>query len=125
MNMKHLNAWTIVLFLLSFTTIKAQSNHEARKMTVEEHAHAITEWMTQELNLSPEQVVVVDSINLLFTKAQQIIFQSADGNREKVREMMVALEKEKEISLAKVLTDDQLILYREKRDEMILSRRRL
>jgi hypothetical protein len=121
--MKHVNAWTIALFLLSATIIKAQSSRETPLMTVEERAHATTKWMTQELQLTPDQVVAVDSINLLFTKAQQIILQSAEGNREKIREMMMALEHEKETSLAKVLTENQLSLYKKKRDEMMLNRR--
>lgn len=121
--MKQLNVLAITLFLLSATIIKAQGSRETRPMTVEDRAHVITEWMTQELQLTPNQVVAVDSINLLFTKAQQIILQSAEGNREKIREMMMALEHEKETSLAKVLTENQLSLYKKKRDEMMLNRR--
>jgi hypothetical protein len=113
------------LLLVTSSYAAAQGNRGDRRMTVEERAKAITEWMTQELALTPEQIVPVDSINLLFTKAQQIIFQSlADGDREKIRETMLALEKEKEIMLAEILTEEQLVLYKQKRDEMLESRRR-
>jgi hypothetical protein len=114
------------LFLLSISTLVEAQNHRGdRQVTVEERAKMITEWMMQELNLTSEQIAPVDSINLLYTKAQQIIFQSAaDGNREKIREMMEALEKEKVVSLSTVLTDEQLALYKEKRDTMRENRRR-
>jgi hypothetical protein len=49
---------------------------------------------------------------------QQVIFQSVDGDREKVRETMAALETEKETALSKVLTTEQLDLYKTKRGEM-------
>ena len=123
--MKHLILLTITLMLLSVSAeTKAQSNR-SRQITVEERAKSITEWMIQELDLTLEQIAPVDSINLLFTKAQQIVFQSAaDGNREKIREMMAALENEKEVALAQVFTEEQLAVYRTKIDKMLDNRRK-
>lgn len=87
-------------------------------------AKRTTEWMTAELNLTAEQTAPVDSINLLFAKAQQILFQSAEGDREKLRESMPALNQEKEKALSAVLTEEQLELYRKKVTEMARNRRR-
>jgi hypothetical protein len=116
--------FTAVLLLFLFTFANAQNPRGGQRMSVEERAKTTTDWMIKELGLTPEQIAPIDSINLLFAKAQQIIFQSADGDREKIRETMEALEKEKVTALAKVLTAEQLDLYRKKRDEMTSSRRR-
>jgi hypothetical protein len=112
------------LFLSLYAGMNAQAPHNGQRMTVEERAKMTTEWMTKELNLAPEQIAPIDSINLLFAKAQQIIFQSSEGDREKIRETMEALEKEKEASFSEVLTTEQLDLYKKKRDEMLINRRR-
>lgn len=92
------------------------------RMTVEERAKKTTEWMVKELSLSQDQVAPVDSINLLFTKTQQILFQSSEGSRDKMRDAMTALEKEKETALSKVLTKEQLETYKEKAKEMMNNR---
>ena len=114
----------LAVFLLTvFTCVLAQSQRGGQRMTVEERAKRTTEWMKEELNLTTEQIAPVDSINLLFAKAQQIIFQSSDGDREKIRETMEALESEKELSLSEVLTEEQIELYKKKVKEMANNRR--
>jgi hypothetical protein len=110
--------------LMVFTLANAQNSRGGQRMSVEERAKMTTEWMIKELNLTSEQIVPIDSINLLFAKAQQIIFQSSDGDREKIRETMQALEKEKETAFSEFLTTEQLDLYKKKRDEMAAGRRR-
>ena len=115
----------LAVFLLTvFTCVLAQNQRGGQRMTVEERAKRTTEWMKEELNLTTEQVAPVDSINLLFAKAQQIIFQSSDGDREKVRETMEALENEKVLSLSEILTEEQIELYKKKIKEMANNQRR-
>lgn len=103
---------------------RQRGTQRQQRMTPEDIAKRNTEWMTKELNLTSEQIVPVDSINLLFAKAQQVIFQSAGEDRQKFRENLQALEKEKETSLSEVLTAEQLELYKKKREEMRRNRRR-
>jgi len=93
-----------------------------RRMTVEERAQRNTEWMTKELNLTKEQVVLVDSVNLLFAKVQQSYFQAVDGDWDKVREAMITLGKEKENAFSKILTEEQLENYKAKIQEMTNNR---
>ena len=93
-----------------------------RRLTVEERAQKNTEWMTQELNLTQEQIVLVDSVNLLFAKVQQSYFQAVDGDWDKVREAMVTLGKEKENAFSKILTEEQLKNYKAKIQEMTNNR---
>ncbi|MDR1455912.1 MAG: DUF4890 domain-containing protein [Tannerella sp.] len=97
---------------------------EGRRFTAEEMAKRTTEWMTEELKLTAEQTAPVDSVNLLFAQAQQVLFQSAEGDREKLRESVTALNREKEKALSAVLTEEQLALYRKKIGEQAANRRR-
>lgn len=108
-------------FILTFGTLFLFSQPPQggrQRVTIEERAKRITEWMVTELSLTEDQVAPVDSINLLFTKTQQILLQAADGDREKIREAMTALETEKTEALAKVLTSEQLENYKKKSSEM-------
>ncbi|MDR1676177.1 MAG: DUF4890 domain-containing protein [Tannerella sp.] len=117
--------WLLIgLSLHAQTPQEGRPRGEGRRFTAEEMAKRTTEWMTAELNLTAEQTAPVDSINLLFAQAQQILFQSAEGDREKLRESMTALNQEKEKALSAVLTEEQLELYRKKITERATNRRR-
>ncbi|MDR1336953.1 MAG: DUF4890 domain-containing protein [Tannerella sp.] len=117
--------WLLICLSLPAQTPQGGRQHgEGRRITAEEMAKRTTEWMTTELNLTAEQTAPVDSINLLFAQAQQILFQSAEGDREKLRESMTALNQEKEKALSAVLTEEQIELYRKKVTEMASNRRR-
>jgi hypothetical protein len=117
--------WLLICLSLPAQTPQGgRQRGEGRRFAAEEMAKRTTEWMTAELNLTAEQTAPVDSINLLFAKAQQILFQSAEGDREKLRESMPALNQEKEKALSAVLTEEQLELYRKKVTEMAQNRRR-
>jgi hypothetical protein len=117
----------IIVFIVSLLVcapLFAQSPRgEGRRLSPEEMAERTTGWMTKELNLTLEQIAPVDSINLLYAQAQQILFQSFEGERDKIREAMTALNQEKEKALAEVLTEEQLDLYRKKASEMFNNRR--
>jgi anion-transporting ArsA/GET3 family ATPase len=122
--MKKLAFITVLLLLISTFANAQNPRSGGQRLSVEERAKMTTDWMVKELNLTPEQIAPIDSINLLFAKAQQVIFQSSDGDREKIRETMEALEKEKETTFSVILTPEQLDLYKKKRDEMTTNRRR-
>ncbi|MDR1719051.1 MAG: DUF4890 domain-containing protein [Dysgonamonadaceae bacterium] len=121
----------VLLFSFSLFAQEQQGSRPARqggqpgrgqRMTVEERAKQQTTWMKEELKLKDNQVAKVDSINLVFTKTQQVLFQSSEGDREKIRESMAGLEKEKEAALGKVLTSEQLATYKTKVKEMATQR---
>ncbi|MDR2057126.1 MAG: DUF4890 domain-containing protein [Dysgonamonadaceae bacterium] len=121
--MKRILCVTVLLSMV-FSLANAQNARGGQKMSVEERAKMTTEWMIKELNLTSEQIAPVDSVNLLFAKAQQVIFQSSEGDREKIRETMLALEKEKETAFSGILTAEQLELYKKKRSEMLENSRK-
>jgi len=107
------------IMLLNIGFVVAQPSGRGSKLTVEEWAKRTTAWMEKELDLTQDQIAPIDSINLLFTKAQQAYIQSVDsGDRDKIREAMTRLEQEKELSLSKILTPQQLETYKVKVQEM-------
>jgi len=104
-----------VLLFTVFTISYAQGGRQ--RIKPEERAKQTTEWMKAELKLTPEQVVEVDSINLAHAKAQQALFNEAKGDRSKNREKMTALVKERDEAFSKVLTKEQMDLYKKKSSE--------
>ncbi|MDR0541946.1 MAG: hypothetical protein LBH19_07005 [Dysgonamonadaceae bacterium] len=126
--MKNLMMFALSL-LLSTTLAFAQGQPRQRgnggqRPSVEQMAQRQTEWMTRELNLSADQIAAVDSINVLFAKAQETLRETLGNDRGKMREAMTALNQEKDKALEKVLTTEQLELYRKKAAEMFANRRR-
>ncbi len=120
--MKKIGMLVFVALLVFGIAFSQPPQGGGQRMTVEERAKKTTEWMTKELNLTQEQVVSVDSINLLFAKVQQSYFQAVDGDRDKIREAMVTLGKEKEDAFSKVLTSKQMEDYKAKIQEMMNNR---
>jgi len=89
-----------------------------RQMSAEQIAQRNTDWMKKDLNLTEDQVAPVDSINLVYAKAQVALFQSASGDRESMRAAMKDLMAKKEDALSSVLTKDQMDLYKQRMSEM-------
>lgn len=90
------------------------------QFSAEDIAKRNTEWMKKDLNLTEAQIAPVDSINLLYAKAQAALFQSgSNGDREKIREAMKELEGKKEEAFSAVLSTEQLDLYKKKVSERL------
>lgn len=105
----------MAVMLLTVTSLTfAQERGNRQRPSAEESAKAETEWMTKELKLTEKQVTSVNTINLETAKAQQKLRESASGDFSKVRESMQALQTEKEKSLAKVLSSEQMETYKKK-----------
>jgi Spy/CpxP family protein refolding chaperone len=112
-----------VLLLFSSTVIFAQSEGRGnRQFNAEEYAKRQTEWMKKELSLTETQIAPVDSINLLYAKKQQELFQNGGTDRDKRRQAIAELTTKKNEAFAKVLTKEQLETYKKKSEEL-LSRR--
>jgi len=112
----------LLIALLHSSIVFSQPPQGVQRMTIEERAQKNTEWMINELGLTKEQGVLVDSVNLLFVKVQQSYIQAVDGDRDKIREAMITIGKEKEEALSKILTREQLENYKTKIQEMTNSR---
>jgi hypothetical protein len=123
----------IAAVLLSVSTVIFAQNGGERsgrgRFDAAEVAKRQTEWMKKELSLNGKQIKSVDSINVVFAKKQQALFQNrernenlSDSERQAAREnrmkQMQELNARKETALAEVLTAEQLEIYRKKSGEM-------
>ena len=99
----------IACLLVVSATIFAQPGN---RRTPEENAKRMTERMTTELNLTPEQVAPVDSINLVFAKAQAKLMENANGDFASIRDDMRKLSALRVEAYEKVLTDEQIEAYK-------------
>lgn len=88
-----------------------------RQFSAEEIAQRNTDWMKKDLNLTDDQVAPVDSINLVYAKAQVALMQSASGDRESMRTAMQDLMAKKGEALSSVLTKEQMDLYKQRMSE--------
>lgn len=108
----------VCLVVVSAAGFAQRNNH---RQSPEERAQRMTEWMTKELQLTPEQVVPIDSINLVFAKAQDELFKSK-GDRASMREDMRKLHALRLEAYEKVLTDEQLETYKKLMEERMQNR---
>ena len=88
----------------------------------EENAKQTTEWMKTELNLTPEQVAPIDSINLVFAQAQALLFERANGDFASLREDMRKLNALRLEAYEKILTEEQLEAYKKLMEERLRNR---
>ena len=111
--------FVIVCLFVVLATVSAQQ----REMpTPEESAKRMTESMKTELNLSAAQVAPVDSINLVFAKAQAKLFEKANGDFASIREDMQKLNALRIEAYEKFLTDEQLQAYKKMMEERMRNR---
>jgi len=78
--------------------------------------------MKTELNLTPEQIAPIDSINLVFAKAQAKLIEKANGDFASVREDMQKLNALRLEAYGKVLTDEQMEAYKKLMEERMRNR---
>jgi LAS superfamily LD-carboxypeptidase LdcB len=108
----------VCLFVVSVSIYAQQRN----RRSPEESAKRMTDWMTSELKLTQEQIVPVDSINLVFAKAQAKLIEAANGDFNSVRESMQKLNEEREKAYAKFLTKEQLEAFKKLYQERMRNR---
>ena len=73
--------------------------------------------MTEQLDLTDEQVKQLKPIVEEQTKKQEAIFENASGDRETMRAEMMKLMEETDKQYAEVLTEEQMNTYREMRQQ--------
>jgi uncharacterized protein YpuA (DUF1002 family) len=110
----------IACMLVVSATMFAQRGNNQR--TPEENAKRMTDRMKTELNLTPEQITPVDSINLVFAKAQAKLMEKANGDFASVRDDMRKLGALRIEAYEKVLTKDQIDAYKKMMEERMRNR---
>ena len=119
--------WIVLITLIAGlgSVLQAQERNR-REIDPEKAAERMTERMTKELDLTPEQAQAVKPINLEFvTKAKEI--KNSEAGKEDKKAQLETLRKENETKMAQVLTPEQMEKYREmieKQKEKVREHRR-
>ena len=100
--------------VLASTPALAQQGQGGRRMLGADERLA---QMTEQLDLTDEQVKQMKPIVEEQTKKQEAIFENASGDRETMRAEMMKLMEETDKQYAEVLTEEQMNTYREMRQQ--------
>ncbi|HSD14980.1 MAG TPA: hypothetical protein VLB74_10060 [Flavobacterium sp.] len=106
-----------VFALLAFVLLTAVNGQAQSKSTPMERAEKITTWMKDNLNLTPEQIPLVQELNLKYAKMNEELKNMA-GPRKNKMEKLKSNDIAKENELKNILTPDQYKLYESKKREL-------
>lgn len=109
-----------LIFILPLLTHAAFAQ---RGGSPEERAAKQTAMMKEELDLTDEQLPKIEEINLKFAKSNEALREKYRGDRETIIAAFRESEHQKVEALAQVLTEEQMILLHEKKEEMRSQRR--
>lgn len=96
-------AFSIAFLLIANICTFAQG----QRLSPEEHAVRQTERMVEKLDLSDDQKVKVEEINLRYANKMKAEMERNQGNREAMRTIMQAMRKDQLAEMKSVLTDKQ------------------
>jgi phage I-like protein len=106
----------VLAFMLLFAAVSIVAVFAQRpNVTPEQRAKAMTERMKKQLNLTDDQVVKLDSINLQFAQEQMKARESGND----VREAMRAASEKYTATLKGILTPDQFQQWQDARKKMM------
>ena len=88
-----------------------------------ERAERLTASMTELLTLTEKQQNEVGDLNLEYAMKMKEAHQESKGDREAMWSAMKSLNEEKDTELATILTEEQMQLYEEKKEEFIRKAR--
>ena len=93
------------------------------KETFDKVAEKETKWMRKKLKLSKEQLQRVKAINAVYAFKRKdfeaTIGPKDEGNKQKIRDGLAHLNKEKDNELRKVFTEKQYNIYLKRKPELI------
>lgn len=109
--MKFVQRSLILLFVLFSVSVSAKKISEAEK-----RADVITKWMTKKLELSSDQVLKIQILNLECEKEIDRLTNEKDGFScmQAVRDSLL----QKEVNFKEILTDTQLASYKKSKCEL-------
>ena len=115
--MKKIVNFSAAFLLLIGTAAWARPEGERRGGDPSQRAERLTASMTELLRLDENQQNQVGDLNLEYAMKMRESFQENQGDREAMRETMVALNQEKEEKLSAILSEEQMQLYNKKKEE--------
>lgn len=90
---------------------------ELERSSPEERAGIVTEWMKTNMGPDAEQLNRLDAVNLAYARKIQAVIDGAGGRIEKLREAR-RIDAEKDVELAKLLTEKQYRYYLDNREKL-------
>lgn len=123
--MKKIVNLSLALTLVIGTTAWAQpeAGHRRGGGDPAERAERLTTSMTELLALTEEQQNEVGDLNLEYAMKMKEAHQENQGDWEAMRGAMMELNQEKEEKLTAVLSEEQMQLYQEKKEEFMRKAR--
>lgn len=103
-----------ILLFIPFLYAQGDKDTVNHSMSVKEQAKSITNKMISELNLHEEQIQPIDSINIRFIEAEQILKKKMNQDKELLKNALKALSEEKIYALSLILSTKQLKDYKKK-----------
>ncbi len=98
------------------TTTSHDSTEVIKKISLEQMGERQTTQMTERLNLTPDQSIAVNAINIEYAKKLEDIRQQP-RSRSKMN-AFISMNKSKSADMKKILSSDQYKVYEEMMDEM-------
>jgi hypothetical protein len=108
--------WMLIL-LTSGLTYAQDVLEDIKKMSPEENAELMTDWMKSALALDESQAARVHDINLNYAKKNREIVNSGE-RKLRLHKQLSKSSKEKDGELSKILTKEQYRMYQEKKEDM-------
>ncbi|MDR1525505.1 MAG: DUF4890 domain-containing protein [Tannerella sp.] len=107
-----------VCIVATLITATAQQQRGRNSGTPEERAKNQTTRLDSLVNLTADQKTKIEAINLDLSKKMSEIFQSTQGDRDKMRSKMDELATERDKQYKAILTDDQYKKYLNNREQL-------
>lgn len=108
-----------ILLLVSLATAFTSKSfaQERTPKTPDERAAALTGWMKDNLQLTPEQEEPIQSVNLKYANLNEELRSNSLSRLQKAKKLK-ANDQAKDKELKAILTDEQYTLYQSKKDEI-------
>lgn len=101
---------SFIVLLMFMPEVFAQQGQDGQRrgnMDPKEMAERQTNQMKETLVLTADQLPKVEALTLKYAEKMKVARDEADGDRESMRSTMMALMKEKDVTLKEILTADQ------------------
>lgn len=115
--MKKIIIALLSVMLLTVVNVNAQSKNAKAQSTPEQRAEKLTTWMKDNLNLTAEQIPLVQELNLKYARLNEELKNMSGPRNEKMKKIK-SNETAKEAELKKILTPEQFQTYTTKKREV-------
>jgi hypothetical protein len=105
------------LFLVAVILLSSVVLSHAQIPDLEEIVKQNVDWVKTFLTLTSDQTDQVSSIFLIYTQKQFTVFEQTNGDFSKIEEKFQQLNTEQDAALGKVLSKEQLDIYKKKFQE--------